>query len=86
MLCKRCEETSCDAGGLVAVIDGYSRQVLAWRVSNTLDSGFCGDCLEQALRAYGPPEIFNSDQGCQFISDAFTGVIKTPGVAISMNG
>ena len=57
----------------MAVIDGYSRKVLAWRVSNTLDSGFCVDCWEQALRAYGAPERFNSDPGCQFTSDAFTG-------------
>ena len=70
----------------VAVIDWYSRQVLAWRVSNTLDSGFCVDCLEQALRAYGAPEIFNSDQGCQFTSDAFTGILKAHGIAISMDG
>jgi putative transposase len=71
---------------LVAVIDWYSRRVLAWRVSNTLDSGFCVDCLEQALRAYGAPEIFNSDQGCQFTSDTFTGKLKEYGVAISMDG
>jgi putative transposase len=71
---------------LVAVIDWYSRTVLAWRVSNTLDSGFCVDCLEQALRAYGAPEIFNSDQGCQFTSDAFTGILKAHGIAISMDG
>lgn len=71
---------------LVAVIDWYSRQVLAWRLSNTLDSGFCVDCLEQALRAYGAPEIFNSDQGCQFTAEAFTGVLKGHGVAISMDG
>jgi len=48
---------------LVAVIDWYSRKVLSWRLSNTLDSGFCVDCLEQALQAYGTPEIFNTDQG-----------------------
>lgn len=71
---------------LVAVIDWYSRKVLAWRVSNTLDSGFCVDCLEQALRAYGAPEIFNSDQGSQFTADAFTQVLKDHGVAISMDG
>ena len=47
----------------VAVIDGYSRKVLSWRLSNPLDSGFCVDCLEQALQAYGTPEIFNTDQG-----------------------
>ena len=49
---------------LVAVIDWYSRKVLSWRSSNTLDSGFCVDCLEQALQVYGTPEIFNTDQGC----------------------
>jgi putative transposase len=70
----------------VAVIDWYSRKVLAWRVSNTLESGFCVDCLEQALRAYGMPEIFNTDQGCQFTSEAFTGVLKARGIAISMDG
>ena len=71
---------------LVAVIDWYSRKVLAWRVSNTLDSGFCVDCLEQALQTYGAPEIFNTDQGCQFTSDAFTGVLKRHDIAISMDG
>ncbi len=71
---------------LVAVIDWYSRKVLAWRLSNTLDSGFCVDCLAQALQTYGTPEIFNTDQGCQFTSDAFTGVLKTHGIAISMDG
>ena len=71
---------------LVAVIDWYSRKVLAWRVSNTLDSGFCGDCLEQALQTFGVPGIFNTDQGCQFTSEAFTGVLKTHGIAISMDG
>lgn len=77
------------AGGfvyLVAVIDGYSRKVLAWRVSNTLDSTFCVDCLEQALQTYGAPAIFNSDQGCQFTAAVFTGVLKAQGVAISMDG
>jgi putative transposase len=71
---------------LVAVIDWYSRKVLAWRLSNTLDSGFCVDCLEQTLQAYGTPEIFNTDQGCQFTSDAFTGVLKLHNIAISMDG
>jgi putative transposase len=71
---------------LVAVIDWYSRQVLAWRVSNTLDGGFCVDGLEQALRTYGTPEIFNSDQGSQFTSDAFTGTLREQGIAISMDG
>jgi putative transposase len=71
---------------LAAVIDWYSRKVLAWRLSNTLDSGFCVDCLEQSLLTYGTPEIFNTDQGCQFTSDAFTGVLKLNDVAISMDG
>ncbi len=71
---------------LVAVIDWYSRKVLAWRLSNTLDSGFCVDCLEQSLRTYGIPEIFNTDQGCQFTSDAFTGVLNLNGISISMDG
>ena len=71
---------------LVAVIDWYSRKVLSWRLSNTPDSGFCVDCLEQALQAYGNPEIFNTDQGCQFTSDAFTGALKARGIAISMDG
>jgi putative transposase len=55
------------------VIDRYSRKVLSWRLSNTLDSRFCVDCLEQALQVYGTPEIFNTEQGCQFTSEAFTG-------------
>ena len=71
---------------LVAVIDWHSRKVLAWQLSNTLDSGFCVDCLEQALQAYGAPDIFNTDQGCQFTSEAFTGVLKAHGIAISMDG
>lgn len=71
---------------LVAVIDWYSRKVLAWRLSNTLDSGFCVDCLEQSLRIYGTPEIFNTDQGCQFTSDAFTGVLNLHSISISMDG
>ncbi len=71
---------------LVAVIDWCSRKVLSWRLSNTLDSGFCVDCLEQALQAYGAPEIFNTDQGCQFTGEAFTGALKAHGIAISMDG
>ena len=71
---------------LVAVIDWYSRNVLSWRLSNTLDSGFCVDCLEESLRTYGAPEIFNTDQGSQFTSDAFTGVLNFHGIAISMDG
>lgn len=71
---------------LVAIIDWYSRKVLAWRLSNTQDSGFCVDCLEQALQHYGKPEIFNTDQGSQFTSNAFTGVLKDQGIGISMDG
>jgi putative transposase len=71
---------------LVAVIDWYSRKVLAWRLSNTLDSGFCVDCLEQSLKTHGTPEIFNTDQGCQFTSEAFIGRLKEHNIAISMDG
>ena len=71
---------------LVAVMDWYSRKVLSWRLSNTPDSGFCVDCLEQALQTFGAPQIFNTDQGCQFTADAFTGVLKTHGISISMDG
>lgn len=71
---------------LVAVIDWYSRRVLAWRLSNTLDSDFCVEALEEALQRFGTPEIFNTDQGAQFTSEAFTGVLKQAQVAISMDG
>ncbi len=71
---------------LVAIMDWYSRRVLAWRLSNTLDSGFCIDCLEEALRTYGAPEIFNTDQGAQFTSTAFTKVLTDAKIAISMDG
>jgi len=70
---------------LVAVIDWFSRYVLAWEVSNTLDTHFCLQALEQALRG-GQPEIFNTDQGVQFTSQAFTGRLLTAGVRISMDG
>jgi len=71
---------------LVAVIDWYSRKVLAWKLSNTLDSRFCVDCLEQALTTYDAPDIFNTDQGCQFTSNAFTSVLKLHKITISMDG
>jgi putative transposase len=71
---------------LVAIIDWYSRKVLAWRISNSMDASFCVDCLEDALRHHGKPEVFNSDQGSQFTSDAFTSVLKREAVAISMDG
>ena len=71
---------------LVAIIDWYSRRVLAWRLSNTLEAGFCVDCLEDAMRTHGKPEIFNTDQGSQFTSEAFTGVLVREGIKISMDG
>jgi putative transposase len=71
---------------LVAIIDWYSRRVLSWRISNSMEAVFCVDCLEDALRAHGKPEVFNTDQGSQFTSDAFTGVLKREGVTISMDG
>jgi putative transposase len=71
---------------LVAIMDWASRKVLAWRLSNTLDTEFCVDALEEALRRHGTPEIFNTDQGTQFTSDAFTQVLKDAGVRISMDG
>ncbi len=71
---------------LTVVMDWYSRKVLAWRLSNCLDSAFCIDALEEALYRYGKPDIFNSDQGVQFTSGAFTGVLKANGIRISMDG
>ncbi len=71
---------------LVAIIDWYSRKVLAWQVSNTLDGSFCIECLESALQKYGTPEIFNTDQGCQFTATAFTDLLKEHGIQISMDG
>ena len=71
---------------LVAIMDWHSRKVLSWRVSNTLDASFCVDALEEALETYGAPEIFNTDQGCQFTSEEFTGVLKREGIRISMDG
>lgn len=71
---------------LVAVIDWYSRKVLSWRLSNSMDASFCVDCLEDALREHGRPMVFNSDQGSQFTSAAFTDVLKREKVDISMDG
>jgi len=71
---------------LVAIIDWYSRRVLAWGISNSMDTSFCTDCLEDGLSRHGKPEIFNSDQGAQFTSAAFTGVLKREGIVISMDG
>ena len=70
---------------LVAIMDWYSRYVLSWRLSNTLDGTFCVEALEEALRR-ARPEIFNSDQGSQFTATAFTGRLEACGVAISMDG
>jgi putative transposase len=71
---------------LVAIMDWHSRKVLSWRVSNTLDSDFCVAALEEAVARYGRPEIFNTDQGSQFTSEAFTNVLKSNGIKISMDG
>jgi putative transposase len=71
---------------LVAIIDWYSRKVLAWELSNSLDVRFCLEALETALKAHGPPDIFNTDQGSQFTSDAFTTRLKDSGIRISMDG
>ena len=71
---------------LVAVMDWHSRKILSWRVSNTLDSDFCIQALQEALDRYGIPEIFNTDQGAQFTSIAFTQILKDRGIAISMDG
>jgi putative transposase len=71
---------------LVAVMDWYSRKVLSWRVSNTMDTTFCLQALTEALGTYAAPEIFNTDQGSQFTSAAFTGVLAAAEVRISMDG
>jgi putative transposase len=71
---------------LVAVMDWASRAVLSWRLSNTMDVSFCVSALEEALARFGRPEIFNTDQGSQFTSDAFTGTLTAAGIRISMDG
>lgn len=71
---------------LVAIIDWATRAVLAWRLSNTMDTGFCIAALDEALTQYGTPKIFNTDQGAQFTSSAFTGRLEAAGIAISMDG
>jgi putative transposase len=70
---------------LAAVIDWFSRYVITWRLSNTLDGGFCLEMLEDALRA-GKPEVFNTDQGVQFTAAAWTGRLESAGVSVSMDG
>ena len=69
---------------LIAVMDWFSRRVLAWRLSTGMETGFCVEALQDALDRHGSPEIFNSDQGVQFTSAAFTGVLAASGVRISM--
>ena len=71
---------------LVAVVDWFSRRVLAWRLSITLEAAFCVEALEEALARHGRPEIFNTDQGSQFTGEDFTGVLTRNGIAISMDG
>jgi putative transposase len=71
---------------LVAIMDWASRKVLAWRLSNTLDSAFCVDALEEAISKFGCPEIFNTDQGSQFTAEAFTNTLRVNNIAISMDG
>jgi putative transposase len=71
---------------LAAIMDWASRKVLSWRLSNTLDTSFCLDALEEAIEQFGCPEIFNSDQGCQFTSEAFTSMLKEHDIKISMDG
>lgn len=71
---------------LTAIVDWHSRYVLSWRVSTTLDRRFCVDALNEAIAKHGKPEIFNTDQGSQYTSEEFTGILKTAGIKISMNG
>jgi len=71
---------------LVAIMDWHSRKVLSWRISNSMDADFCIDALEDAIEKYGCPEIFNTDQGSQFTSEAFTDVLKDNNIQISMDG
>lgn len=71
---------------LAAVMDWYSRRVLSWRISITLDAAFCIDAVNEAIARYGTPDIFNTDQGCQFTSQGFTDLLKDNGIRISMDG
>ena len=71
---------------LVAIMDWHSRKVLSWRLSNTMETDFCVAALEEALEKYGTPDIFNTDQGSQFTSFAFTHVLRDNGIRISMDG
>ena len=71
---------------LIVVLDWYSRRVLSWRLSNTLSTDFCLEVVEEAIDRYGKPDIFNTDQGSQFTSTEFTGLLKANGIRISMDG
>lgn len=71
---------------LIAVMDWYSRRVLSWKLSNTLTTDFCVEAVEEAITKYGTPEIFNTDQGSQFTSTAFTDLLKKHDIQISMDG
>ncbi len=71
---------------LAAVVNWFSRRVLAWRLSNAMDTSFCIEALEEAIEKHGRPEIFNTDQGAQFTSEAFTGRLEEEGIQISMDG
>ena len=71
---------------LVAIMDWYSRKVLSWRLSISMDSAFCLDALNEAVQTFGAPEIFNTDQGSQFTSEEFTGELKSSNIRISMDG
>ena len=71
---------------LTVIMDWYSRKVLSWRLSNSMDTSFCIDALEEALHVYGKPEIFNSDQGSQYTSKEFIGTLKDNDIRISMDG
>ena len=71
---------------LVAIMDWHSRKVLAWRLSNTMEADFCVEALQEAIERYGCAEIFNTDQGAQFTSEAFTKILKENDIAISMDG
>jgi putative transposase len=71
---------------LAAVVDWYSRRVLSWRVSITMETDFCIEAVEEAIQRHGTPDIFNTDQGSQFTSEAFTGLLKNNNIRISMDG
>ena len=71
---------------LAAVIDWHSRKVLAWRLSISMDTAFCTEAVDEAIAKYGKPEIFNTDQGSQFTSSAFSGLLYGHGIRISMDG